>query len=726
MQKTKTYFYRTDLGWCLPPTFSAFRARPDPVDLGVHLVSATFHEVSLLFGRLLSCQTYLMKEGLEGNLIMEIAAELTVCRKRGIERLDVSSHNQSPVDVPRLQALADEYLLTSGHTVPNRVAQFKFFLRDAVRAFAVENEPDATLVEALFFGDSQHRVTRSAGELLDLARQQSGGVNEVRFREARHGAFDNFAEFLPRFVAAAKPANEPGAPPETAADPVPYSTDAILAPDVQQQVATTGYVDNAEHFINLLAQAEKVTIVGVTNESLASMLRTALARKRAALLRPEGCWSSIRVVFLSEDLLGWVSDERGYPDPDEARLLRRRLAAQGRRTVQGFLRGLPGRANPMVHVSPHFPPLTGTLFEMPDGRRKVQLLIRRRLRNSSDHLYLEFDDTHGHYFSATFDEIVNSSVNDNKLAPVGHVIGPRFRVTGTKYRLHVLIDESGAKGWLAMVLVITWQIRDGQAEPLVQLRTRQNASRELDRLSHLADHIVQDSPAVPGLEFGLDDDIPMAAARRRVRMETWQADEVVVQPLTTARYLHPDKEHLFFFVYGYQLPESLELWREAEMSPVSVPELLDIRANQALRNAVALCLAPPKRSQVRADAFEIAALNMMLHDFDELAERLVDLAKPAARPAGFAALAAELDELEEQTRQTWPGYERDAELKGLSGLQFREFWTVLLPFYASIGVPGAAEHLQYIDDDEIKRTGIARLSQLYHDERVMEPITVEL
>jgi hypothetical protein len=237
---------------------------------------------------------------------------------------------------------------------------------------------------------------------------------------------------------------------------------------------------------------------------------------------------------------------------------------------------------------------------------------------------------------------------------------------------------------------------------------------------------VQDSPAVPGLEFGLDDGVPMAAARRRVRMETWQTDEVEVQPLTTARYLHPDKEHLFFFVYSYQLPEGLELWREAEMSPVSVPELLDIRANQALRNAVALCLAPPKRRQVRADAFEIAALNLVLHDFDELAERLVDAAKSAARAADFAALAAELSTVEEQTCRSWPGYERDADLVGLSGLQFREFWTILLPFYASVGVPGAAEHLRYIDDDEIKHTAIARLSQLYHDERVMEPIMVEL
>ena len=37
-----------------------------------------------------------------------------------------------------------------------------------------------------------------------------------------------------------------------------------------------------------------------------------------------------------------------------------------------------------------------------------------------------------------------------------------------------------------MVLVVTWRVRDGQAEPLLQLRTRLNATRELNRLTHLA------------------------------------------------------------------------------------------------------------------------------------------------------------------------------------------------------------------------------------------------
>ena len=161
---------------------------------------------------------------------------------------------------------------------------------------------------------------------------------------------------------------------------------------------------------------------------------------------------------------------------------------------------------------------------MPDGRRIVQLLIRRRQRSASDHLFLELDDTRGHYFSAVFDEIVDNSLDDNKVVPAGVVVGERFRATSTRYRRSVLVDGSGAKDWLAIVLVITWRMRDGHAEPLLQLRSQLNATRELDRLTHLAGHIMQDEPAVAGMEFGLEDEIPMAAARSRVQVETGEVE----------------------------------------------------------------------------------------------------------------------------------------------------------------------------------------------------------
>jgi hypothetical protein len=677
-----------------------------------------------------SCQNWRMAERPGSDPATVLSEELAACRKRGIERLDVHSHNQQPLVVPQLERLAAQYATATRSAVHGRIPQLKYLLWDALDAFRGENEMDAQLVSALFFGDSLHRVTKSAGELLDIAQRNLGYDSPVRFRLTRHVAFDNFAEFLSRFVAASSPA--PIEDPRVLADDLPGETAPTLPPpdpaasapaaEVERHVASTGYIDNGDHFVTLLSQAESITIIGYTNESLASMLRLALARKRAAMLRPDGCWSSVRVVFLSEDLLDRVNDERGYPDPGEARLLRRRLAVYGRRTVRTFLRSLPPRANWAIYDSADFPPLIGTLFEMPDRQRIVQLLIRRRQRSSSDHLYLELDDTRGHYFSAVFEEIVDSSTDDNKLVPVGRVVdGERFRATSTRFRRNVLLDRSDARGWLPMILVITWQMRGGLPEPLLQLRTQRNATRELHRFTHLAGHITQDSRAVIGREFGLEDHLPTTTAAQRVQMETGQSDPGELTPLTTGEYFHPDKEHLFFFVYACRLPDGLQLWPRAEMSALSVPELLSIRENQVFRKALALCQASPRR-QVRA--FEIVAQNLILHGYPDIAENLIE--SGAAGTTDLSAIATELSVLEERTRQTWPTYEGDAEVVGLSGFQFRNFFSTLMPFYESVGVPGAAQHLTLMREDGLKRAAADRLFELYNDERVMESVPLEL
>ena len=129
------------------------------------------------------------------------------------------------------------------------------------------------------------------------------------------------------------------------------------------------------------------------------------------------------------------------------------------------------------------------------------------------------------------------------------------------------------------------------------------------------------------------------------------------------------------------------------------------------------------RRQARAAAFEIAAQNLILHDYADLAHRLTGA---AARTADLASVAAEPADLEERTRPTWPGFEGEAELAGLSGLQFREFFTILLPSYARVGVRGAAETLMLMRDDEAKRKAADRLAELYRDERIMQLIPVEL
>jgi hypothetical protein len=672
-------------------------------------------------------------DGPDDDLAEAIALELAACRQRGIERLDVSSHNQTAVQIPVLQRLASEYVAVRQLHAHGRIQQLKFLFRDAIKAFAVENEGDALLVGDLFFGDSLNRVTKSAGELLDLARRKSGYRTEALFRQVRRTAFAEFARFLPDFVEDAKLGNarnaRQGAVTPGSVSVLPELTTAAYYesapdPEVQHQEAETGYVVNGEHFTRLLAEAANATIVGFTNEKLASMLRTALDRKRAALQRPDACWDSLRIVFLSDKLLDLVNDERReYPSQEEALRRRREAAMHGRRTVSVFLRGLPaGRWT--TYESNYLPPLVGTLFEMPNGRRIVQLLIRRPQRAAEDHLYLQMEDTQGHYFSAAFEEIVHSSVDDNKVVPVGAPAAERFRVTSTRYRQNVLKDSSRATGWLPLVLVITWRTRGGRAEPLLQLRTQLNAARELDRLSHLSGHILEDDRArLP--DFGLEDAVPLRAARRRVQMETSEEDSGVLRPVGTSSYIHPDKENLFFFVYSCEFPEGFQPSGQAEMYPVSVPELLSIRENQALRLALQLCESPPMRGKARTDAFEIAGLNLTLHGYSEVARRMTNARSHGS--AGIARVTPEIRELEAQTTQTWPGLERsEVALMGLPGLQYREFFSLLLPYYESVGVAGAADHLRIIKEDEIAKQAVERLAELYHDESVMESIPFEL
>jgi hypothetical protein len=667
-----------------------------------------------------------------GDLAVAIADEIAACRQRGIERLDVSSHNQSPVQTPVLQRLASEYVTARELHAYGRIPQLKYLFRDAIKAFAVENEADAQLVGDLLFGDSLNRVTKSAGELLDIARKKTGYRSDLLFRQARRDAFAGFARFIPDFLEEVKRGNARTDRPDSETvgnvSVLPQlranSNDSVPDPEVQRHNATTGYVVNGEHFVRLLAEAANATIVGFTNEKLASMLRIALDRKRAALGKPDACWDSLKIVFLSDNLLDLVNDERmQYPDPEDSLKQRRRAAAQGLRTVGVFLRGLPP-ARWTTYESPYVPPLIGTLFEMPNGQRTIQLLIRRPQREAPDHLYLQLEDTAGHYFSAAFEEIVHSSTIVNKIVPVGFPVAGRFRATSTRYRQNVLKDGSQATGWLPLVLVVTWRSRGGRAEPLLQLRSQLNAARELDRLSHLSGHILDEDLTPPMTEFGLEEPAPFSAVRRRVQMETGEEDRGDLQPLGTSQYLHPDKEHLFFFVYSCEFPEALQLPREAELYPVPVPELLSIRENQVLRMASLLCEFPPMRGKARADAFEIAALNLILHGHAEVARKLMDFS--AQGRAGMTRVAAEIRDLEEQTRQTWPGSERKAVVMGLSGLQYREFFSLLLPFYARVGVPGAVDQLQLINGDQSTRLAVARLAELYHDESVMESIPLEL
>jgi hypothetical protein len=677
-----------------------------------------------------------LNEADSSRLAEHLASELADCRQRGIDRLDLRSGKQAPIMAPELQRLAAEYAAAEHLPTPGRIPQIKHLLHRALAAFAHDDQPDAQLISDLFFGDSDANVTRTAGELLDLAQKKHGEESEARFRERRRAAMLGFASFLIQFVADARQAAGNAVTGRGINvwdyDPVSFeSADGGSGAETEHQAVATGYVGDGERFIRLLAEAVNVTIVGFTNEKLAAMLETALARKRERAHRPDAFWGSLRIVFLSDSLLDLVSDERSEsPDRAETVRQRRQAAVYGRRSVSVFLGRSPA-SRCDTYESPFLPPLIGTLFEMPDRRRVVQLLVRHSRRNTPDHLYLELGDTAHQYFSAVFEDVIHSSISDNKVVPIGAPREGVFRCTGTRFRQNVLKDGSGAIGWLPMVLVITVRMRSGQGEPMLQLRGEGNATRELNHLSHLSGHIFQDDclPDNPGLagsstEFGLQDEPPARAARRRVLMETGDDTPGELRPLTTRSYLQPDKEHLFCFVFIREFPADLQFPRQAEVHHVRLPVLLAIRENQALRKAVALCQVGTVSRRIRELAGEIAGLNLILHDHPELGQRFMNM--PEWDEAEFEAIAGRVTELEAQTRQTVFSAGREVGLTGLSGFQYREFYTMLLPVYADLGVDGATGLLSAVHRDERKQAAIARLAQLYQDEDLMTSMPLEL
>ncbi len=501
--------------------------------------------------------------------------------------------------------------------------------------------------------------------------------------------------------------------------------------ELEHHTMVTDYVGDSTRFVRLLAEAVNVTIVGITNESLAVDLQDALNRKRA-YSNDRAFWRSLRVVFLGSDLLAAINDERAmYPDRKEA-LRRRRLAAVwGQRSVSVLLRRTPS-ARWALYESPFLPPFAGTLFEMPDGRRVVQLLIRRPQRGTADHLFLEFEDTTDQYFTAAFEDIVHNSVDDNKIVPIGNPRNGTFRCTGSRYRQNVLTDRSGATEWLPMVLVVTWRNRDGRTEPLLQLRNETNAARELNRISHLSGYVYEEDYAEPGTRPGAQ--VPPAAfdarhealaraAQRRLQMETGDEPAAGLRPVTTRGYLHAEKEHLFFFVFAQELPGWYQFPRQAEMYHFPVTELMAIRQNQVLRSAVRVCRATLSQ-RVRQAAAEIVQLNLVLHDQARLGDELLAWARRVAGRSRYTT--QKIRRLEKQTRQTVFANGQEVQLRGLSGLQYRDFFTMLLPLYEEIGVPGAAELLGQVRRDPPKRHAMDRLSALYQDENLMSSLPIEL
>lgn len=647
----------------------------------------------------------------------KIAADLRRCRRRGLEGLDRAAGNQKPVEARELQRLAEAHAAAISSPDRHRTAQIKTLLLAGIEALRrQERLHEAELIRDLYLGESMNGPIGAPGELLRNARRKAVDMSDSRFDEIRRNALDSFANVLITHVSglAGPPADE--------------------LSDDQDQTATIGLADDVEHFVELLATAAKVTIIGITNEDLLPMLERALRLKRAASGRDDAFWDSLRIVFQSTELLASVDDERlRLSDPAEALRQRREAAIWARRLIRVFLKRT-GSTKWALYESLHQPLPTGTALEFAGGRKTARLLLRMPGRATQEQVYIDTPDPKG-LVGLVFDEIVHRSKFDDMIVPVGEPVGDSaFRCNGSRVQSEALKNDSRATGWLPMVLVVTFRRYRGHVEPVLQLRTRENSAREESRLSHISSHILEKDRrnpagrevAQPPTLFDLTHEVPVSAAQRVFREITGElAPTAELIPVTASGYLYPDKESLFFFVYAFTLPEALQFPQSAELRPAGLAQLLAIRANQAFRSAADLCRSNEVKADAWADAARIAALNLRLHDRGELADAL--MATEHFSHADRAELAASLDDLvREVTATSRASTSREVTLEGLAGWQYRNFFSDLLPSYAKADVDGAADLLQSVTADPVKDAARHELADLYQDEQVMQGLPMEL
>jgi hypothetical protein len=144
-----------------------------------------------------------------------------------------------------------------------------------------------------------------------------------------------------------------------------------------------------------------------------------------------------------------------------------------------------------------------------------------------------------------------------------------------------------------------------------------------------------------------------------------------------------------------------------------------------LSSAVRVCGNAAISQRSFAVAAEILALNLVLHDRDDLAVTMLGLIDETVTERAAASTA--MSELVvDRTAPSWMDPSREVLLEGLAGWHYRAFFSELLPLYAQLGIDDAAEVCAAIDADEKKRAARDRLAELYQDEDVIAVLPAEL
>ncbi|MFB9239543.1 toll/interleukin-1 receptor domain-containing protein [Plantactinospora siamensis] len=590
-------------------------------------------------------------------------------------------------------------------------------------------EPDESLVFPVILTpadnllDSEVDAKRRLAELasrqaIDLSGATAGGD---AFRTAVRRLVSDLVAVLRRLSRPDEPfdqGSQPSGPRQEVLTPV---------------VATSFGMDETKLISDLVA-AQRVTIVGLATARLPHCLERALTIRQSTRGASAAFWEHIDFVFLAEEVLLYVNDDLTGESPSGAHALKERvrLAGQTKRELTSLLlrTGKPGRWT--LYSYRYMLPFAGVLYEFPDGRRTVQLTLPRVGGNAEEYLCVELLSRVDHAFESAFRDVVANSREEHEVVLVG---APRasdgtFVCRSVRFRRSVLTPGRNLSDWLPAIIGVTWRNSESGPEPLLQVNTPTSSTRELGRVSHVSGYINQrdlpphgpSSGVGPTADYELPLDAALAALRRELREDFGLTTLPSLAELSaTLPFYYPDKENLYFWMFAQELPESHAFAESSRMFGWTVEELVEIRRCQVFANAL-LVLDTAMRPAQQARAAALLRLNLLAHGEFEAAS----LAVPPIDSISHSRLAALA-----RTRLAEAGayrYAAGVELlvTGLAGLQYRVFFSHLLPLYARLGVPGSAELSAEIHQDERRSDAVAELDRAYRDGRLMTSLPIEV
>jgi len=466
--------------------------------------------------------------------------------------------------------------------------------------------------------------------------------------------------------------------------------------------------------------------LGMTNQNLYQNLEKALEIKRQKEASQD-FWEEIRIVFLNEGVLNTINDEvrLEFTDKEKADLERVRQAGRAKHAISYLLIRAERPKRWRLYEYDAALPFVGTIYEMPDGRTIIELATLRPYAGQSDLLYFEFSDREApqivNYYKNVIEKIIQQSTQHDEVVLVGtpQREGKGFVWRHSKFRRSVLEPNPHRDDWLAVIMVLLWQTDErGFPKPVLQVRTSHNATRELDMLSNIAGYINLkdcgdfDSPS--STDVLLQSSAYENAVYRELEQElgikhAWNKPELIDE----IRFYYPDKENLYFYVCEMEIDIPLaQVDPDAHLRTWTLDQILNVRDYQVL-SRVAELLDQSTTQTIPLQVVEVLANNLILHHHADLAGEFKQVIQSSANQSQLrGTLARQM----KQIAQTYTFDKERRTIRGLAELQYREFFSTILPAYSRLNIPGAKEQLELIETDLEASAALSWLRNFYGDQ----------